>query len=154
MIINFRAGSKKKRELVESIIEFSADMLMPRLKDKLEITVEFVTGLLKRDDIYGDCIWEDDSQRPKEFTIRIDAGMPLRTMLTTVAHEMVHVKQYARSELKQLGQKRFRFKQSYVSNKMDYWDLPWEIEAHGREIGLFVRWAERNGHSSKKWAQE
>ena len=27
---------------------------------------------------------------------------------------------------------------------MSYWDLPWEIEAHGREVGLFIRYCEEN----------
>jgi hypothetical protein len=26
-------------------------------------------------------------------------------------------------------------------NKVDYWDHPWEIEAHGRAIGLVNQWA-------------
>jgi hypothetical protein len=37
--------------------------------------------------------------------------------------------------------------------KVSYWDLPWEIEAHGRELGLFVRWAEKEGLADKKWTQ-
>jgi hypothetical protein len=36
--------------------------------------------------------------------------------------------------------------------KVSYWDLPWEIEAHGREVGLFVRWCEANNYTAK-WTQ-
>jgi len=39
----------------------------------------------------------------------------------------------------------------FTHDNTDYWDRPWEIEAHGRETGLFVRWAETNG-INKKWA--
>ena len=64
---------------------------------------------------------------------------------------MVHVKQYARKELKQdydwLGK-------TYSPKKVSYWDQPWEIEAHGRETGLFVRWAEANKLGNKKWTQD
>ena len=31
--------------------------------------------------------------------------------------------------------------------------LPWEIEAHGRETGLFIRWVEENDFATKKWTQ-
>ena len=36
----------------------------------------------------------------------------------------------------------------------EYWDRPWEIEAHGREKGLFVRWAEETNRASESWTQE
>jgi hypothetical protein len=36
---------------------------------------------------------------------------------------------------------------------MDYYDLPWEIEAYGREVGLFVRWAEKNKLAGQEWTQ-
>ena len=71
---------------------------------------------------------------------------------------MVHVKQFARNELYEPSAKQgSRWKGEWLSPRQkcvkDYWDQPWEIEAHGRECGLFVRWAEKNGHSKKKWAQ-
>ena len=39
-------------------------------------------------------------------------------------------------------------------DKDDYFERPWEIEAHGRELGLFVRWAEANQLGHLKWTQE
>jgi hypothetical protein len=54
---------------------------------------------------------------------------------------MVHVKQYAKRELRQLPStnnevckwlgKRYEW-------EMHYWDRPWEIDAHGREKGLVI----------------
>jgi hypothetical protein len=29
----------------------------------------------------------------------------------------------------------------------DYWDYPWEIEAYGRQLGLFIRFCENTGRS-------
>jgi hypothetical protein len=69
---------------------------------------------------------------------------------------MVHVKQYAKNELafKPVYNKT---KKSFTSkidiywndtiwkNKKtehEYWDAPWEIEAFGREIGLYRRFLE------------
>jgi hypothetical protein len=35
----------------------------------------------------------------------------------------------------------------------DYWDRPHEIEAHGRETGLFIRWCEQEGLGHMKWTR-
>ena len=42
----------------------------------------------------------------------------------------------------------------WLKKNPDYWDQPWEIEAHGREIGLFIRWAEKEGYSKRKWVKD
>ena len=155
MYIEFSRGSNQKREYAGSICEFVAEKFMPRLKDKLTLNIEFVTGLVKRESVYGDCVWEDDDYRPREFTIRVDAGLDLRKTLTTIAHEMVHVKQFAKDEMKHLySVQKTRFKGEYVADDTCYWDRPWEIEAHGRETGLFIQWAERNNLANKKWTHD
>ena len=63
-------------------------------------------------------------------------------MLMTIAHELVHVKQYEIGKLTQTNEA-----------DIDYWDRPSEIEAHGREVGLFIRWAEENYLAHKRWTQ-
>lgn len=73
MIINVTGGSKRQKELVESIAEFCAYKLMPRLAPKISITIKLSDTLKKREKIYGDCIWEDEDLYPREFTIRADA---------------------------------------------------------------------------------
>jgi hypothetical protein len=35
---------------------------------------------------------------------------------------------------------------------LDYYDHPWEIEAHGRERGLFIRWFEQSQWKKCNWA--
>jgi len=64
----------------------------------------------------------------------------------------VHVKQYARRELHPVHDTWCG--KTYNPKKVSYWDLPWEIEAHGREVGLFVRWAEENNLGSQNWTQD
>jgi len=75
-----------------------------------------------------------------EYEIDIKRSLRLRDMLTTLAHELVHVKQY------ELGQYK-------NEEEFGYWDKPSEIEAHGRETGLFITWAEQNKLAHKKWTQ-
>lgn len=155
MLLEMFGGSKQKREYTESLCGFVAKKLMPRLADKLIINIEFKRNLLKGESIYGDCIWEDDDVRPRYFTIRVDAGMPLRETLTTIAHEMVHVKQFAQGKLKYLTTaNKHKFDGKYFSDSLDYWDRPWEIEAHGREIGLFIQWCHQEKLGKYKWTQD
>jgi hypothetical protein len=98
----------------------------------------------------GYCLRQTD----REFELEIDSRLTLRTMLETVAHEMVHVKQYARREMNDFAFKEvhYKWKGKLVPESTDYWDLPWEIEANGREVGLFIRWCEQAGYGDKAWA--
>lgn len=90
-------------------------------------------------------MWEDDNVRPREFTITIERGMSARNTLITLAHEMVHLKQYATGELRDYMScarvHRWR-DQKRDWGDVEYWDLPWEIEAYGRERGLYLRFVE------------
>ena len=98
-------------------------------------------------------------KKPREFKIIID---PYRaeiddfnrtltdtewahSILRLLAHELVHVKQYVMGELK-LANNGFVYKKTMYSpeNLDEYFDQPFEIEAHGRERGLMnafmMRW--------------
>ena len=142
-MITVIGGKEYQRKHVESMVNFCITKLMPRMKT-LDITVKLCSpkGAL------GYCL-ELDTNR--EFEIEIDRTQPLRLLLETVAHEMVHVKQYARRELHPSTDKWMG--KTYNPKKVSYWDLPWEIEAHGRETGLFVRWCEQNNLGKQAWTQ-
>lgn len=144
-MITVTGGTKQQRKLVKEIADFCATKFMPRMKT-LEVNIE----LKKLDDAFGYCMSESN----REFELEIAKNTDLRTLLTTVAHEMVHVKQYARGELFEnvrLGMHRWQGK--YLKKDPDYYDQPWEIEAHGREAGLFIQFVEKFGYSKCKWAQ-
>ena len=66
---------------------------------------------------------------------------------------MVHLKQFAKGEMRDMmtADKTEWLGQSMHSRSLDYYDLPWEIEAHGREVGLFVRWAEAHKLGKRRW---
>tara|TARA_A100000164_G_C21743311_1_gene693393 strand:+ start:464 stop:943 length:480 start_codon:yes stop_codon:yes gene_type:complete len=156
MEINVTGGSARQRMYVESIAAFTLNHLMPRMKS---IILNIQIKSFGKDETLGYCLPDDDADqdRPREFTIEINRTSRLRRMLETVAHEIVHAKQFARGELYWScvkGQNRWQGKWLSNSKKAvkDYWDNPWEIEAHGRECGLFVRWAEKEGYGERKWA--
>ena len=155
-MITVTGGSKKQREYAEGIAAFFLYKLLPRMQD-LDITIT-LKPFGKDSQAYGYCMPTDDCEtydRPRSFELEINNKLRLRRLLETVAHEMVHVKQYARGELYQgIRVNKHRWQGEWLEDDIDYWDLPWEIEAHGREIGLFVRWAEDAGLAGKGWTQD
>lgn len=155
MHVTIRGGSARQKKYAISMAHFCGERLLGnRLYPKVELRIKLVKDLLKNQKVYGDAIWEDEGCYPKEFTIRADSSQPMRRVLETIAHEMVHVKQYAKDELHEYTQKKgHRYQGQFYSDKLDYWDEPWEIEAHGREIGLFIRWAQKNKLAKRSWTQ-
>ena len=69
---------------------------------------------------------------------------------------MVHVKQFAKGEMRDLsGAEKVSWNgERYDLSADEYFDRPWEIEAHGRELGLFIRWAEKNKLGHLKWTHD
>ena len=58
-------------------------------------------------------------------------------ILKTLAHEIVHVKQYVMGELKSRDAGLlYKGTNHEPDNLMEYFELPYEIEAYGREKGL------------------
>jgi hypothetical protein len=142
MFVEVIGGSNSQKNHVAKMVEFCVKTLMPRMN--LDITV----NLCKPTGAMGYCLEADDN---RTFELEIDKTQSLRALLETVAHEMVHVKQYARRELSPV--KEIWMGKTYNPEKVSYWDLPWEIEAHGREIGLFIRYCEEHKLSKYKWTQ-
>ena len=145
---------KAKLKEIETAIRFFADQLMdPRIVKNLKIDVEIMSKL----NAQGECVNEDGFRNPRWFTINLKK-LDIDSMIRTLGHEMVHVKQYAKNELMTdmrinvskgksiLSATRWNGKVWSPKRKEDeYFDSPWEIEAYGREIGLFVRWEASQG---------
>ena len=153
MLIHVKGSNKAVRKLVESAAWYYAEKLMgKRTIANLDISINLKKNLVKDINCEGTATWEDDNIWPKEFLIEIDAGEKIRNLLITLAHEMVHVKQWAKNEMYEyykLDEVRFN-KTKFNTSKIDYWDYPWEIEAFGRQLGLFVRFCEDNGFADRK----
>jgi hypothetical protein len=128
---------KLKPVEIKSALEFYANVLMKKnLHKNIMLRVCFNNA--------GEntTCWEDDHLRPREFTINICSRMGYQNIFLTLAHEMVHVKQYAMGELRDVmrGPTPQRWLNAPIdSDNIEYWDLPWEIEAYGREKGLYFR---------------
>ena len=154
MLLHVKGSNKAFRKLVEHATWFYTEKLMgKRLMESLEITIKLNRTLGKNHDMEGSCIWEDGIRRPKEFTIELDSTMNIRNILITLAHELVHVKQWAKDEMYEYvnspNMVRFKGEKMHTDN-MDYWDYPWEIDAYGRQLGLFIRFCEEMGIADRE----
>jgi len=157
LLLHVKGSNKKNRKLVEAAVWWYAEKLMgKRLMSGLEININLSKTLLNKDGNEGTAIWEDESIRPKEFTIELDLTFSIRDVLITLAHEMVHVKQWAKGEMYEYitpGMVRFH-KTKFDLEDINYWDYPWEIEAFGKQLGLFVRFCQAVGIADRDDMQE
>jgi len=148
----------KFRAAIYAMGEFAMSRLVPstRLRNNITLNIH-----LKHHVVDGEAKLSEftNPKKPREFKIIID---PYRaeiddfnrtltdtewahSILRLLAHELVHVKQYVMGELK-LANNGFVYKKTMYSpeNLDEYFDQPFEIEAHGRERGLMnafmMRW--------------
>ena len=119
-LVEVTGGKKYQRDIAEKVVYQMIEAMMPRMKT-LEIFVKIrkISG-----DAIGYCMQEDTNRM---FTIDIANNLSLKDFITTVCHEMVHVKQYARNEMSVYGRK---WKKKKVDCDTAYFDLPWEKEAY------------------------
>jgi hypothetical protein len=150
----------KLRVALYAMTEFAMAKLVPskRLRDNVSINIH-----LKHHDEGGEAMLSENANkyRPRDFKVIIDHHQAEidnydrtrtetewgHTILTTLAHELVHVKQYLVGDLtwrdKGMLWKGEIFAPEYLT---DHLEAPYEIEAYGREKGLLVsflmRWKE------------
>lgn len=145
-------GKRAQKKMLKEAAEFFAAQLMdPRMVRNLTIDLEVTDHL----DVLGECTDEDGTRNPRFFTIGLRRQDDIQEMIKTLGHEMVHVKQYAKNELQSgvMVAARGGLKMSSrwmgeiwkPKGKEDaYYDAPWEIEAYGREVGLYAKWVANN----------
>ena len=131
-MIYINGGSRNQRKYALSLATYICE------KFNIEPTVEINFRRMTNDENFGYCTELEDS----EYEVDLKRTLNMRSMLCTLAHEMVHVKQYELGELTPTNEAG-----------IDYWDKPSEIEATGREAGLFIRWCEKERLSHLAWTQ-
>jgi hypothetical protein len=125
----------------KTLFECHADAL-----NQIELSINFIPGLQKQFSSTGFSSWADGPINPKKFIIELDNGLDYKTALITAAHEFTHVKQYATGEKQDSldGMTVRWFGMKITVDDMHYYDHPWEIEAHGREYGMYDRYINRD----------
>ena len=155
MILNITGSCKSTRKLVDSAAWSYAERLIgKRLLNTLYIDIKLIRNLTDKEGMEGSCIWDEweSKSTPRSYTIELDSSVSLRNILISLAHEFVHVKQWISGEMYEYEEpNKVRFMKKKVdTSKLNYFDYPWEIEAFGRQLGLFVRMCEDDGIADRE----
>jgi hypothetical protein len=129
---------KAFKPYVERSVQFFADLLISKkMQENVGIKIRFVKKL----DVYGyaEVDGHNASRKPRKFIITVHSGLGARPTIETIAHEMVHVRQFVYGHINETLDKWYDLKEDF--NEVDYWFKPWEIEAHGLEAGLMTKFA-------------
>ena len=157
VIVN--GGTKEQRRLVHNITGWFCNKFFNRFKSyNIEFDLCKIEG-----NVQGWCLDIDKNASH----IEIDKRLKGDDFITCVLHELVHVKQQFKGELKELNGKAKKWKDEIhigllnysnmdkvESEKIkkialdknvfvsDYMDLPWEIEAYAMQETLLIEWNE------------
>ena len=123
--MNIRSGGTK--DFVGMIVKFFEQEL--KLKNSTwTLDVRTKRGMRFEDDARG-CV---TYMGPKYLVMFVDSGLDMERLVLTIAHEMVHVKQYARGQITHKpGGKTYYWMGKKV--RKNYFEQPWELEAFGKE---------------------
>jgi hypothetical protein len=127
MNIQLNIRSKDTKEFVGMVIKFfEADLKLKNSSWSLDVYTK--RGMETEDRCRGSVTYIG----PKYLVMVIDPKLDIERLVLTLAHEMVHVKQYARGQIKhRLGSKTYYWMGK--QNRKKYFEQPWELEAFGKE---------------------
>jgi hypothetical protein len=124
-------GYGYSKKLCENVVCWFISKYLPR--HKLEI--EVLHRGLKREGAWGFCDVAGETYKPRSFLIEMDTHLDKKTYVTVLIHEMYHVLQFVKGELKLKSSKRY-FKGECVED-LEYLEQPHEIFAHYYEGILY-----------------
>lgn len=132
MVISGRISKKEEK----AILFFAEKLLGRAMLRFISIRVRKV----KNFPIFGRVSVEDynASGKPRDFLIEVKKELSEEDFLVTIAHELVHVRQYVRGDLNE--------EMSYWrgvpvnARKIPYDEQPWEIEAESVAQKLYVEY--------------
>jgi len=145
--------TKVQKQIVTECTKFMGDMFIPRAQHRMTIVVKGSDTLLDQEGLYGYCDYIDDDPWDRMFEIKIYSKLGYRAFIETYVHEMIHVKQYTKGEMKFLARTPdvLKWRQARIdTNEYSYWDLPWEEEAHRLERPLTNAFLRTHKHWSAK----
>ena len=127
--ISITGGKTAEQRLASECVRWCIKTLLPKYRS-LDISVRL------RDMADHGCCYKLDDQIGRKFKIAIKKGLSIYELISTLCHEMVHVKQYAKGELRWCNKKNNNMWKKTVKNDIPYDDQPWEKEAYKLESKL------------------
>lgn len=127
------------KPFIERAAQFFSEELIPnkRIRNNCYTLISFNDKIVEFG--FAEIIGYNTIKKARNFKVEIHPGIGVRNIFETLAHEMVHVKQYVDGELND-SMTNWRGKK-VNSDNIDYWYQPWELEALGKEQGLLTKFA-------------
>lgn len=127
MQYEIKSTHKKKRLLAEIVVpELIKELNLTGSKKKLMVLIR-PSGL-------GFKAATAEFASDNVIVIAMNSKIPMHEAERAFAHEMVHVKQYAKGQLKVNDKTGYSYwLGKKISKKVDYLDQPWEREAFARQ---------------------
>jgi hypothetical protein len=130
-----------KPDLIEAIKFYSPLLFTPAQDAQISLDIDF-SRMHKRHDMLAFCEQLDDW----DFEICFDYKLPKKTCIEFLAHEMVHMRQYVRREMIDWNPKYTMWMGKKIKlDRNKYFEYPWEIDAYGRQYGLYRKYTETYG---------
>lgn len=120
-----------RKSATKALLETASKFLAKELKlenSKYTLLIMTDKGMAKRDGCRGVV----SKIGPKCISMIIDNGLDLERFIITLAHEMVHVKQYAKGQVKASKSCKTHYWMGKHIRK-SYYEQPWEVEAFTKE---------------------
>ena len=134
MLTLYTEGYGYSNRLCEDVVCWFVSKYLPR--HKLEI--EVLHRGMKRESAYGYCDVAGRHYNPREFLIELDTHMDKETYTKTLIHELYHVLQFCKGELKLKSSKRY-YKGECMED-LEYYEQPHEIAARWNERILYQQY--------------
>ena len=80
-----------------------------------------------------------DNLCEKLYFMQLDSSIDIEQLIQTIAHEMVHIKQFVKGQISYKGRSMYWLGNRVVKSKINYYDHPWEIDAWSKEKVLSAK---------------
>lgn len=143
--ITGKAEKITNREIREAVFFYLRQLLGESMSKKITLDVVIEKDLLKTYEMYASISPLEAEPRPKHYEMEIDGKLSKKQFLVSLAHEMIHLKQFAKDQMKDLESKQMTrwMGEYYNEEQIDYWARPWEKEAHEMESLLYESFVSR-----------
>ena len=123
-----------RKMLIEACVQFYAKELKI---DKSDFTLFVFSSkdIVKDEGANGMAIPIAD----KVYSVMLNSRMDSEKLIEVIAHEMVHIKQFVKGQLKRKGRQIFWMGKRYVRSRVNYYDHPWEHDAWSKEKFLAAK---------------
>jgi hypothetical protein len=134
-------GSRIRKKQEKALNFFAERLFSSQMIGNLHIRVKFVSNSNDHGAVYVDDY--NVIGQPRYFIMEIAKEDSLNTQIQTMAHEMVHIRQFVRNEI---NEELTKWKSRRVnSDVVPYKDLPWEIEANKLGDRMYEEFVESCG---------